>query len=83
MYNSVILLTRRSTRKVRITVVAADGLTDELQRVAADQPHRACALEHIALLAPHLQRHFRRAHVVQGEAGIEQTDERAVHARNG
>ena len=27
MYKSVILLTRRSTRKVRITVVAADGLT--------------------------------------------------------
>lgn len=39
MYNSVILLTRRSTRKVRITVVAADGLT----KVCRYSRSRGCA----------------------------------------
>src|SRR6185312_9347598 len=62
-------------------MMAADGLTDELERIAADEPHGARALERIAFLAPHLERHFRRAHVVQREGAIEEPDERPDRAR--
>ena len=53
---------------VRILVVPADRLGDELGRVAADLGHRALALELEAVLAHDLQPHQRAAHVVEPEA---------------
>ena len=57
-----------------------ESLPHEIGRVAADQRHRAAALETVVLGALHLQRDHGAADVVEREAPVEQADERPDRA---
>src|SRR5437764_782424 len=61
---------------VRVLVLA-QRLAHQVERIAADLLHRAHALEPVIVAALDQQVHLRLAHLVDGEAVVEEADEGA------
>ena len=65
---------------VGVLMVRPDRVTDEIERIAADEPHRARAVQHEAVRPLDAHRELGLAHVVDREVAIEQADERPDRA---
>src|SRR5262245_19374667 len=72
---------KKQHRPVRILVMPAQHLFDERGRVARDLAHRGAPLQHVAILALHLQAHLDAAHVVEREGGVGIAQERGERGR--
>src|SRR3546814_6235828 len=62
---------------VRVLVIAAHGVLDQLLRIAADLRHRAVAFQHEVIATLDTQMNLRRPYIVQRKVLVEQTDEGA------
>ncbi len=72
--------TQKECKAVRILVILADGLGDQIEHVAADLGHGTDLGQGEAVLAFDGERDVRVADVIEAERAIEETDEGADRA---